>query len=190
MANSALFWIFLSCLVFAILALRAARRRRLLMRERRWLPVEVSRARLVFAERLFVARNPALVARVDRAYEVDGEMRLVELKTRSRHRVYASDVIELSAQRTALEAATRRRVSRVGYVLTQTPFGERLVHRVILLSSATVTQLIARRAQLLDGIVKPRCTPNARLCASCPYRTECEERRTAVLPVQVRERKS
>lgn len=180
MASSTFFWIPLCSLLLAIPALRVAQRRRLLMRERRWLPVELRRARLVFAEHLFEPGNLALVAKVDRAYEVDGDIRLLELKTRPRHRVYASDVIELSAQRTALEAATRRQVSLRGYVLTQTPSGERLVHRVILLSSTTVMQLIARRAQLIDGLVEPRYATNARLCASCSYRLECEKGRAAL----------
>lgn len=45
-----------------------------------------------------------------------GRLTLVELKTRGRDAVYPSDVIELSAQRAALMAATGETVSAHAYV--------------------------------------------------------------------------
>jgi hypothetical protein len=43
------------------------------------------------------------VAKIDRAYRVGGELKLVELKTRARDLVYMSDIIELSVQRIVVQ---------------------------------------------------------------------------------------
>jgi len=86
-----------------------------------WMPRDLQDAELAYAEQRFLAKAPvALVARVDRAYRLqNGVMTLVELKTRHVNRVYLDDVIELSAQRYALEAHTRATVALQAYVLVQ-----------------------------------------------------------------------
>ena len=174
MFNSSLWIAAIVGVLVSIFVLRAALRLRLRWRERRWLPAELHNARLLFAEQLFVARKVALVARVDRVYEGGGELVLVELKTRGQHRVYESDVIELSAQKLAVEADRRRRVSDIGYVLTQRGSSkDRQVHTLKLLSSSHVEQLVARRKDLVEKRVEPRYASNARLCEACPYKRQC-----------------
>ena len=77
------------------------------------LPRELRKARLLFAERLFTATGQVTIsARVDRAYRVaSGAIVLLELKTRDIDRLYWSDVIELSAQRAAVELQTGEMVA-------------------------------------------------------------------------------
>ena len=73
-----------------------------------WLPRELRRSTLVYAEKLF--RAPGLItltAKVDRGYrDPAGIIVLVELKNRQHDCVLRSDVIELSAQRVAVMVET------------------------------------------------------------------------------------
>lgn len=73
-------------------------------RDQAWLPRELRRATLVYAEQLFRARGPiTLTAKVDRGYsDPAGIIILIELKNRQRDSVFLADVIELSAQRVAV----------------------------------------------------------------------------------------
>ena len=77
-------------------------------------------------------------------------MTLVELKTRKAERVYPSDIIELSAQRYALQSQTGEQVSEHGYVLVRVA-GRTLgdVHRVRLLPGKELASPVARRERLL-----------------------------------------
>src|SRR5688500_6177857 len=99
-------------IALAVLALIALGRRvwrvRIEACEKTWLPSELKNAELVYMERLFKAQSPLrLTARVDRGYRrPSGAITLLEFKTRSVDRPYFSDVIELSAQRVAVEAQT------------------------------------------------------------------------------------
>jgi hypothetical protein len=134
-------------------------------------PPQLRSAELAYAERLFRSDQPALVARVDRAYRRNGRLILLELKTRPRHRTYASDVIELSAQRVAVEAQTKHAVDPTGYVLTVRPEeADMSVHRVALMSRAQVERPIDRRRKIIDGVVVPRYARDRKLCEHC---TEC-----------------
>lgn len=113
------------------------------------------------------------MARVDRGYRRhDGTITLVELKTRQTDRIYRSDLIELSAQRVALEGATGEQVDAFGIVVVQS--GPRYrVHRVRLMSRRAILDLAIRRATLLDGKAFPRPASSRRLCAACAYRSRC-----------------
>ena len=85
------------------------RRLRQHMTERAWRPRELKNARLIYAEKLFRTWRPfPLVAKVDRAYLLGEIIVLVELKTRKAPTVYRSDIIELSAQRVAIEGSKQR----------------------------------------------------------------------------------
>ena len=102
-----------------------------------WLPPELQTAKLAYAERLFRTDGPIRIsARVDRVYrDRAGRLTLVELKTRGRDAVYASDVIELSAQRAAVIATTGETVSAHAYVLVRGTGGQGgRTHRVDLLT--------------------------------------------------------
>jgi CRISPR/Cas system-associated exonuclease Cas4 (RecB family) len=138
-----------------------------------WLRGKLAGARLVYAERLFRSRQSPLVARIDRGYRKDDRIWLMELKTRPGQRVYPSDVIELSAQKVALESETGMRVSEFGFVLTQSPDGSRRLHGVKLMRRTDIDELVRRRAAILSGSLEPRHARDPRLCRDCAYRAEC-----------------
>lgn len=144
--------------------------------ERHWLPAELQQAKLAFAEKTFRTWRPmGLIARVDRAYRLDGELYLVEFKTRMRSIAYSSDVIELSVQRLVIERSTGERVNEIGYVLTQDLLGRhRSVHKVQLLARADVIAVARRREAILSGRVVPKYTHSDGLCRHCSYRVECK----------------
>ena len=144
-----------------------------------WLPPELQTARLVYAERLF--RTDGLIrisARVDRVYrDRAGRLTLVELKTSGRDAVYASDVIELSAQRAAVIATTGETVSAHAYVLVRGTGGQGgRTHRVDLLTEAQVTALAERRQALLSGELQARRTCIQCLCDRCAFVKPCRGR--------------
>jgi len=122
-------------------------------RDQAWLPRELRRATLVYAEQLFRARGPiTLTAKVDRGYrDPAGIIILIELKNRQRDCVSLADVIELSAQRVAVMAETGRQVALHAYVIVQGPSGRRVAHRVGLLDVVEVKALIQRREAILIG---------------------------------------
>src|ERR1700682_4466808 len=153
-----------------------ARKSRAHASERRWLPRELQHAQLAFAEKSFRMWQPIrLIARVDRAYRFEGELYLVEFKTRMRAIAYSSDVIELSVQRFVIERSTGERVNEIGYVLTQDLSGKhRSVHKVRLLPRAEVIAVARRREAILSVRVVPKYTDSEGLCRGCSYRAECK----------------
>jgi hypothetical protein len=140
-----------------------------------WTPRPLEDARLVYAERLFRSEDPPLAAKVDRVYRRGEMLFLVELKTRATHRVYPSDVIELSAQRVAIEGVTHEQVSDVAWVLTEgTDGASHRACQVRLMSRKDVVALHARRARLLSGELEPLRCRSQRTCAGCGLRTQCD----------------
>jgi hypothetical protein len=164
-------------LVLGVAVFAAWSRWRRIARESGWLPAELVGARLAYAERSFLSRRPWLIARVDRGYRKEGVIWLTELKTRKQHLPYLSDVVELSAQKVAVEAETGFAVSGTGYVLTQLPDRLRRLHRVELLHKTEIESLIRRRAEILAGALAPRYARDRASCAACMYRAECENAR-------------
>ena len=132
---------------------------------------------LLYAEKLFRVSDPvSLVAKIDRAYRLpSGLVVLVELKARWADRTFPSDVIQLSAQRLALEGQTRQAVARYGYVTVQAPTRPivRRSHRVELLSTDDVVALIRRRDAILAGRIEPRYADSRSACRTCAYQVEC-----------------
>lgn len=140
------------------------------------LPFELRRANLVYAEQTFETDGRLrLRARLDRAYrKANGVFVLVELKTRSRKVAFASDVIELSAQRVALMNQMNVTVARYGYVFVQHAEGKTLgVVRVPLLDEHAVVSLAERQQSILmeDGV--PRANGFPHLCKTCAFRPRC-----------------
>lgn len=156
--------------------LRAAQASR---KERAVRPLELIDADLIYSERRFEVGEPVgLSVRLDRAYLLrSGRVVLMELKTRRRSRVFLSDVVQLSAQRLALERATRRVVASHGYVVAEALDGKRKSYRVRLLSEDTVVELIRRREAILAGQQAPRTAVSPKLCLACAYRGVCPDRR-------------
>lgn len=161
-----------------LLLLHWAWRIRLIGLERAWLPAELQDAALVYAEQVFRAGSPVpIVAKLDRGYRnADGVIILVELKTRRANRPHLSDVIELSAQRLAVQGQTGERVAGYGYVVIQrTGSRRKMAHRVGLLSTEEVMALATRREAILARAVVPRYASSQRLCARCAFKGECEQ---------------
>lgn len=154
-------------------AVRSAWRRA--HRADRWMPEGLGEARLAYVERTFRSKGPRpVVARVDRAYRSPrGLITLVELKTRAEDRVYASDVIEISAQRLALSSETGERVVPFAFVVVESDSG-RISKRVKLMSTDQVRKLVDRRNDLLEGRLVPRAPAHARLCGKCAHRKRCD----------------
>lgn len=171
----------LALLVLASVALlfllRWVRRFRRIGLEKAWLPEELQSAALVYSEQVFRARSPVpVVAKLDRGYRnADDVIILVELKTRRVNRPYLSDVIELSAQRLAVQAQTGEAVANHGYVVVpQTGSKCKTAHRVELLSAEDVVALVIRRQAILVGEVKPRSACSEGLCPRCAFVQECK----------------
>lgn len=141
-----------------------------------WMPLDMAEAKLEFAEKTFETDHPApLLARIDRAYRYGKTIVLVELKTRKYIRVYRSDVIELSAQKFAMEASTGDAVSEVGLVLVQDPqTGLQTALKVKLLGKEEVLNLIERRRRILALKTPPKYAENESLCHQCEYLVECK----------------
>ena len=171
---STTFALLVGFLVLAILAYR--QRHRLKRREENWGGEALRGKRLIFSERVFRSRRTGIVAKIDRGYLADGSIHLLEFKTRRRHRVYPADIIELSAQRVAVQDDDGRRVTDVGYVLTENARdGSRHLHQVRLLPEDILLRLRDRRAMILGGRVPPREATAPGLCKGCAYRVECKE---------------
>ena len=162
--------------IAGLMAWKMARRSRARTAERHWLPRELQHAQLAFAEKTFKTWRPiGLIARADRGYWLNGQLHSAEFKTRAGAVAYSSDVIELSAQRLAIEKSTGDRVSEIGYVLVQNPLGKRRsVHKVRLLPRADVIALAKRREAILNGRIVPKYTASQQLCSQCAYRAECK----------------
>lgn len=142
-----------------------------------WLPRELRDAQLVYAEETFRADGEfPIVAKLDRGYrDPNGRIILVELKTRGRNRPYLSDVIELSAQRLAVQMQTGERVAEFGFVLVQRPGRVfKSIHRVDLMASSAVMALAKRREHLLSGHLPPRYACSQGMCTTCSYAQACE----------------
>lgn len=138
-------------------------------------PSDLKDAELIYLEKRFDMAEPVrLSTRLDRAYRMpSGLVVLLELKTRNVNRAFPSDVIQLSAQRFALERQTRQVVAHHGYVVAQMPDGSREAHRVRLDSGEAVVALVRRRGAILAGRINPRPAASVRVCRTCAYRSIC-----------------
>ena len=161
--------------VAILLSMAVQRARRRAHRADRWMPEGLGEASLAYVERTFCSEGPRhVVARMDRAYRSPrGLITLVELKTRAEDRVYASDVIEISAQRLALSSETGEEVVPFAFVVVESSSG-RTSERVKLMSADQVRKLVDRRHDLLEGRLVPRPPVHARLCRKCTHRDRCD----------------
>lgn len=173
-------WLLLAgCVVCVPAAWAAARIVRLRsMKVDQWMPEALKDHTLAYSERTFRSGDARpVIARVDRAYRAQsGLIVLVELKTRQAARVHPSDVIELSAQRVALEGQTGEPVARVAWVVVESQ-GRRTAHRVTLLPPRVVWDLAARREALLAGAESPNYPATTGVCATCAHRNRCRPSR-------------
>ncbi len=170
--STAILSLFALLVVLAILAFR--KRYRVKKGEEAWGGEALQGKPLAFSEQFFRSRRTRIVAKIDRGYLADGSIQLLEFKTRRRHAVYPADIIELSAQRVAVQDDDGRRVADEGYVLTErAQDGSRKLHQVTLLPEDVLIRLRDRRAMILSGRVPPREASAPGLCRDCAYRVEC-----------------
>ena len=143
--------------------------------DQRGLPKELHEAEVAYAEQTFRSTRRKLVARLDRAYRVDGVLKLVELKTRQRDVVHLADVIELSVQRIALQDETDEPVARDAWVLVQNAAnGARRAHRVTLLEPHEIDAMRERFVALSRGQIRdPQPAGSLRQCQSSGHRDRC-----------------
>ncbi len=144
-------------------------------------PVELKDAVRIWTERQFTIDEPVrLVARIDAAWRLSsGEIVLVEVKRRRGNRVHRSDVLQLSAQRWVVMAATGRAVADWSLVRVVSGGWRPRIrwHRVRLMDEAVVAEVVWRRERLLVGTVEADVVGGARVCRGCGWRHSCPERR-------------
>lgn len=175
-------WLLLAGCVACVTAAWAAARivRRRSVKVDQWMPEALKDHTLAYSERTFRSGDDRQVtARVDRAYRgSSGLIVLVELKTRPANRVHLSDIIELSAQRVALEDETGESVAGIGWVVVESG-ARRKAHPVTLKSPRTIWGLVSRRDALLAGTESPDYPTASGVCTSCAYRDRCRLRSEA-----------
>ena len=142
-----------------------------------WLPPALRGSELAYSERMFTSARHGLVARLDRAYRVNGVLHLVELKTRARCEASPSDVIELSVQRIVVQEATGEAVSLRAFVAIQPIGAKHLVSvPVVLLDEEMVMRLRTRLSEVRDGRGRPPSPAcSTRACANCGHVVVCSK---------------
>jgi hypothetical protein len=141
--------------------------------DRSQMPAELAQAHLFVSEKVLRLWRPVrLVAKPDQVFQTAAGMLIpVENKTRKWHRVYASDIIELSVQGTVLRGQGHV-VAEYGYVRTIAG-GASKYHRTPLLNNDDVYALRDRYIRLLGGTATPDAPENPRICNTCPQRGHC-----------------
>jgi hypothetical protein len=144
-------------------------------RDERGTPRELIGAEIAYAEHTFRSARHRLVAKIDRAYRVGGELTLVELKTRAHDLVYMADVVELSVQRVAIEDGLGENVCLEAWVVVQdTHTGRRRPHRVRLLEREEVLQMVRRyRDVVCSAAVVPLPARSRAQCVHCAHFERC-----------------
>lgn len=174
MSEMLLLAILAGCVALGWFCVRRARGRE----ERASRPPELRDAELAYMERVFRTDRPfPLIVRLDRAYRTaDGALVLVELKTRWRPQPRASDNIQLSAQRLAIESATGQRVASYAFVTVEKPDHRRsrAHRRVALLDSAEIEALALRRQAILAGQISADFASSRQTCNTCAFRSVCK----------------
>lgn len=162
--------------VALIVSWRLLQRQHARVAEWRDRPAALWDADLICVESQFRSKSRwPIVARVDRAYRLpSGLVVLVELKTRSTAAVRASDVIQLSAQRAAVEDEMRVQVSDEAFVVFPGRHSAPPTARAVrLMSREQVEAIAARRRRLIDGLDRPRWPDSEHVCHGCGQRAAC-----------------
>lgn len=146
--------------------------------ERASRPPALGEAELIYVEEQFRISEPVdLVAKIDRAYRMpSGLIVLVELKTRWKNRPFLSDLIQLSAQRTAMIGQTRQAVASYAYVIVKAPTkrASPTAHRIELMTDLEVAALVKRREDILAERVLPSWPKSRKPCLGCAFHVQCD----------------
>ena len=144
--------------------------------ERASRPEGLAEADLVYMEKLFRIHQPIrLAAKVDRVYRLpDGSLVLVELKMRGQDGLYLTDIIQLSAQRLAIEIQTGAVVEPYAFVSVLRPNREVRSHQVRLLDTTAVVALYRRREAILARRASPAYASTESACPNGVLRSRCD----------------
>lgn len=143
--------------------------------ERAAMPPEIASGRLVISEKLLYRKGPRpFAAKTDQGFLTqDGWLVFVESKTRNR--MSASDLVQISAQ--AVAAASRRdlagRVATWGYIRLAPAGARPYYQRVDLLPEERIDQLWDRWNALKTRRVHPLYRPHISRCRTCLKRATC-----------------
>ncbi len=147
---------------------------------RHTLPRELQGAKLFLCEpkeNIATLKPFPLHGRPDEVYERDGELVVLDTKTRSKDRIYKADVVKLSGYAAILrngDAFKRYRCAPHGFIrLVNRDTGWVSFHRVALLSDAELIKINNRRLALRAGQADPRFSSNRQYCRGCGQRQRC-----------------
>ena len=141
---------------------------------RNWRPDALHDAKLIMVERDLYTRSPYPIAgRPDQVFQLpDGQLVPVEFKTRNHHRVYETDIAELSLQAWLLRQNGRRTANHAYVAISNRDTRRRVAVRVTLWDTDRCEATIARYLALIAGEAVPRpCAPNK--CGGCGHRARC-----------------
>ena len=160
--------IIIAALVMTAVGRQDQRRANWEARENR--PAILRSSRVVMSETAISGQHPPLRGRVDQVYQTpDGA--LIPVDTKSRGRVYTSDVVQLSTYAAILKD-NGHPVASYGYIRCAPP-GKRVIYRRMqLMNTSHIEQLYARRQALYQGAI-PRLAVHRGICRSCTNRVRC-----------------
>lgn len=139
-----------------------------------WRPEELKRGRVVMVEKdLYLDGAFPLAGRPDQVYRLPNGLHVpVENKNRDFHRVYETDVAELSLQAWMLRRLGMPTAAH-GYVAANNrKTGERKALKVQLGDDQYCERLIRRYLDLIEGRVEARRS-RGKKCDSCGHRRRC-----------------
>lgn len=140
-----------------------------------WRPADLKAGKVVLVEDdLFTNAPYPVVGRPDQVYRMPNGLHIpVENKNRDFHRVYETDIAELSLQAWLLRLNGMPTAS-YGYVAANSrKTGVRKALRVELRGDAYCEGLIRRYLDLIEGRVKARAS-RGRKCDTCGHRRVCD----------------
>lgn len=139
-----------------------------------WLPPELATAKVAQVERtLFVHAPFRVVGRPDQVYRLpDGLHVPVECKNRDAHRVYETDVAQLSLQAWMLRLNGYATADFAFVAVNSRGTGRRKAIKVQLRDDAYCEWLIRRYIDVTQYRVQPRQSRGGK-CNSCGYRALC-----------------
>lgn len=137
-------------------------------------PLLLRKSRLLFVEQSLELHDPVFMrARADEVYQQpNGELIVVDTKTRERKTVYRNDVLKLSQYGYILRKMGHR-VAPFGYIRVQAPWGEVAYLRAPLMSATELMKLFERAMEIDQGLIQPRYCDDIRKCATCSEKNGC-----------------
>lgn len=146
-------------------------------------PLLLRKSRLLLAEQSLELHDPVFMrARVDEVYrQPNGELIVVDTKTRGRKAVYRSDVIQLSQYGYILRKMGHP-VAPFGYIRIPGAWGIAEYLRVPLMSEAELMKLFERAMEIDQGLMPPRHCSDIRKCVNCSEKNGCSRNHVELSP--------